>query len=78
MTVKATAGKGNFKKEQMIEAFLADSDPGLIVTQFWQALKNVPAEFQNKKGAWHKPIDDLIDSYWVLRTLEKNLLSSGV
>ncbi len=78
MTVKATAGKGNFKKEQMIEAFLNDTDTGLQATAFWKALKNAPAEFQNKKGAWHKPIDDLIDSYWVLKTLEKNYQQPGV
>ena len=78
MTVKATAGKGNFKKEQMIEAFLNDTDTGLQATAFWQALKNAPTEFQNKKGAWVKCIDDIVDSYWVLKTLEKNYQQLGV
>jgi hypothetical protein len=71
MTIKAVAGKGNFKKEQMIEAFLNDEDPRLRNTGLWKAMTETPEKFQNKKGAWEKPIDDLIDSYWVLRTLER-------
>jgi len=73
MTVKATAGKGNFKKEDMIEAFLNVEDSGLRETLLWQKMKNEPSLFQNKKGAWLKPIDDIIDSYWVLRTLERHV-----
>jgi hypothetical protein len=71
MTVKATAGKGNFKKEKMIEAFLNSEDPILKKNKFFQTLKNTPEEFQNKKGQFLKPCDDLIDSYWVLQTLIK-------
>lgn len=71
MTIKATAGKGNFKKEQMIEAFINSEDPRVIKTGLWKALKETPEKFQNKKGAWEKPIDDIIDSYWVLITLEQ-------
>jgi hypothetical protein len=80
MTVKATAGKGNFKKDDMITAFLSSDDERLQKTGLWQALNNSPENFQNKKGAWLKPLDDIIDSYWVLKTLEKNTveLSQGV
>jgi hypothetical protein len=69
MTIKATAGKGNFKKEQMIEAFI-NSDCDSI---FARALRTAPAEFQTKKGAWLKPVDDIVDSYWIAKTLEKTL-----
>jgi hypothetical protein len=69
MTIKATAGKGNFKKEQMIEAFI-NSDCN---SRFAEALRTKPAEFQTKKGAWLKPIDDIVDSYWIAKTLEKTL-----
>jgi hypothetical protein len=72
MTVKATAGKGNFKKEQMIEAFINSDDPLLQGNLFWLALKNNPEQFQTKKGNWLKPIDDVVDSYWVLKTTELN------
>ncbi len=70
MTVKATAGKGNYKKEQMIEAFIQSEDSCLQKTGLWQALKSHPTLFQTKRGAWLKPIDDIVDSYWVLRTTE--------
>lgn len=81
MTVKATAGKGNLKKEGMIEAFLADSDDDLADNQLWIEMKENPSSFQNKKGQWLKPIDDIIDSFWVLKTLEKTvepLAHSGI
>ena len=74
MTVKATAGKGNFNKEKMLEAFMNCDDPILLNSKFFQALKNTPEEFQNKKGAWVKPIDDIIDSYWVMKTLIKKCI----
>jgi hypothetical protein len=45
-----------------------------LKSEFFQALKKTPEEFQNKKGAWVKPIDDIIDSYWVLKTLEKKCI----
>ena len=74
MTVKATAGKGNFKKEQMIDAFLEADDARLEHCSFWHALKDSPAEFQTRTGKWVKPIDDLVDSYWILRTVENGLI----
>jgi len=72
MTVKATAGKGNYKKEEMITAFIKES---LEYTKFAKMLNEAPAEFQNKKGGWLKPLDDIADSYFVLKTLEKTILS---
>lgn len=68
-TVKATAGKGNFKKEQMIEAFLQEDEDHLL----HRRMRTCPEEFQTKKGLWLKPIDDIIDSYWVAKTLEKTI-----
>ena len=70
MTIKAVAGKGNFKKEQMIDAFIQSDDPILQKTGLWKALNSNPEMFQTKRGNWLKPIDDIIDAYWVLRTLE--------
>ncbi|MFM2010505.1 MAG: hypothetical protein RLZZ479_896 [Bacteroidota bacterium] len=70
MTVKSTAGKGNFKKENMIEAFINSTDAFLINTSLHKSLKENPEKFQNKKGAWLKPLDDIVDSYWVLKTIE--------
>jgi hypothetical protein len=73
MTVKATAGKGNYKKEQMIEAFMNSNDEVLRNTTFWQSITQDPSQFQTKKGNWLKPIDDVIDSYWVLMTMENDV-----
>ena len=66
MTVKATAGKGNLKKEGMIEAFIHSEDPLLCETNFWKAISSDPAQFQTKKGSWLSPIDDIVDSYWAI------------
>lgn len=71
MTVKATAGKGNFKKEEMIAAFIEDTHES---TRFARHLKESPEKFQNAKGGWLKPLDDVADAYWVLQTLEKLLV----
>lgn len=76
MTVKATAGKGNYKKEDMIDAFLNSTDPDIMTNDFWIAMKNSPHYFQTKKGKWEKPVDDIVDAFWVLRTLENNVENS--
>lgn len=73
MTVKATAGKGNFKKADMIAAFLASQEESLLETGLWKAMTADPTQFQTKRGNWLSPIDDIIDSYYVLKTMENNL-----
>jgi hypothetical protein len=76
MTVKATAGKGNFKKEQMIEAFINSQDPLLKNNAFHETLRSHPHLFQNKKGAWMKPLDDIVDSWWILKTVKAQIAKS--
>jgi hypothetical protein len=71
MTIKASAGKGNYKKDEMIEAFINSEDVYLRNTGFWKALSSQPSLFQTKRGAWVKPTDDLVDAYFVLKTVEK-------
>ena len=70
MTVKAIAGKGNFKKEEMIDAFIKSDDTFLQSTGLHKTLNSNPSLFQTKKGDWLKPLDDVVDSYWVLKTVE--------
>jgi hypothetical protein len=70
MTVKSTAGKGNYKKEEMIDAFIRSEDPLLKKNGLQLALKKMPEIFQTKRGAWMKPLDDVVDAYWVLKTVE--------
>ena len=69
-TVKRTAGKGNFKKEDVIDAFVKSPDIALVENKFWTSLVKDPSIVQTKTGKWQKPIDDIVDSYWVLKTLE--------
>lgn len=71
MTIKATAGKGNFKKEQMIEAFINNE----VDHAFHSDLTTAPLSYQTKRGQWLKPLDDIIDSYWIVKTLQKTLLT---
>lgn len=70
MTIKATAGKGNYKKEEMIDAFIKSDDPLLENNGLRKALIKDPTLFQTKRGAWLKPLDDVIDAYWILKTVE--------
>lgn len=63
-TVKKHAGSGRFKKEQMIEKFFEEPLSGNL---FYDWAKKVREE--GKKMV--KPIDDLIDGYWLTVALEK-------
>jgi hypothetical protein len=74
-TVKATAkagGKGKGKID-MIQSFIEHEDklPGLEDNPFYQELCKNPETFQDKKGRFIKPVDDLIDAYFILKTYFK-------
>jgi hypothetical protein len=74
-TVKATAkagGKGKGKLD-MIQSFIEHEDklPGLENNLFYQEICKNPETFQDKKGRFIKPVDDLIDSYFILKTYFK-------
>lgn len=61
--VKKFAGKGNYNKYQMLEAFKNNilNDKFLEKSEFYQWVKNVPI----KTKAIPKPIDDLVDAYFL-------------
>ena len=71
--VKLTAGKGNFSKEEMIARFISATDLKLSTHQLHINLNQISEVFQSKGGKWLKPIDDVCDAYWIVKTLEKNL-----
>lgn len=71
--VKATAGKGNFSKEEMITAFISEQETKLLTHPLHIKLNHTPELFQTKRGNWLKPLDDICDAYWIIKTLEKNL-----
>lgn len=71
-TVKATAAKGRPDKDAMIDAFIQNigNDPSLAKNSLRLALQSDPTAFKKGKG-WIKPITDLVDSYFVLRSISK-------
>lgn len=66
MTVKKVAGKGNLKKEGILKAFLEAN-----------AMQNQTDIFISlmKKETLIHPFEDMIDSFWIVKALEKNILN---
>lgn len=64
--VKKTAGKGNYNKDQMIEAFIGDEF--FSSSKLWQDINKIPEVFQSPKAKkWQKPLDDLVDSAYLCK-----------
>lgn len=63
---KKMFGKGNAKKEDMIQAFIDNrlDDNILVNNVFWQYCKNNGVDFKQPK-----PIDDLVDAYAILKSI---------
>lgn len=71
--VKTLAGKGNLNKQGMFSAFVENrsEDPLLAGSEFWKWC----AERRNlAEGEIPKPIDDLVDAYWISRLLSCSAL----
>ena len=63
---KMLFGKGNAKKEDMIQAFIDNrlDDDVLIKNTFWKYCKEHGVDFKQPK-----PIDDLVDAYGILKSI---------
>ena len=63
---KKLSGKGNAKKDDMIQAFIENrtEDPDIERCPFWKFCKENELDYKNIK-----PIDDLVDSYGILRSI---------
>ena len=63
---KMLFGKGNAKKEDMIQAFIDNrlGDDILIDNDFWKYCKKNGVDFKQPK-----PIDDLVDAYAILKSI---------
>lgn len=63
---KILFGKGNAKKEDMIQAFIDNrlEDSELMMNAFWQYCKINGVDFKQPK-----PIDDLVDAYGILKSI---------
>lgn len=71
--VKTRAGKGNLNKQGMFSAFVENrsEDPLLAGSEFWKWC----AERRDlAQGEIPKPIDDLVDAYWISRLLSSSAL----
>lgn len=69
ITVKSVAGcaKRGMGKSDMINAFIKSN----ISSEFRNSLEKNPELFQTKKSnAWVTHVDDMIDAFWVLKTLQ--------
>lgn len=66
---KFASGNGNANKEKMIEAFLANrsNDSMLAESGFYKYLKSSTLDYKHIK-----PIDDLVDAYWLQRYVDVN------
>ncbi len=69
--VKKTAGKGNANKEKIMEFFMESTDQDLMNNEFWKNLS------QGVIDRIKKPVDDLVDSYYVQETAKNfhNMIS---
>jgi hypothetical protein len=63
---KKLFGKGNAKKEDMIQSFIDNrlKDDILILNAFWKYCKENGVDFKQPK-----PIDDLVDAYGILKCI---------
>jgi hypothetical protein len=63
---KMLFGKGNAKKDDMIQSFIDNrlGDGELIKNAFWKYCKNNDVDFKQPK-----PIDDLVDAYGILKSI---------
>jgi hypothetical protein len=61
-TIKKWVGKGNMKKEQIIETVSLSNNPKI----FW--LVESLYSFKKQNNTWEKPIDDIVDSYCIVQT----------
>ena len=63
---KMLFGKGNAKKEDMIQSFIDNrlEDDVLMMNAFWQYCKINGVDFKQPK-----PIDDLVDAYGILKSI---------
>jgi len=68
--VKMKAGKGNLNKKGMFLAFIENkaNDPLLINSEFWNWCVREQNMYIDEIS---KPIDDLIDAYWLVKLLDK-------
>jgi hypothetical protein len=72
VTIKSFAGGARFKKIDMLNVFLSSTDRVLIENQTFVKMK-LQKDLLIKGENVVKPIDDLVDSYWILKKLQQDV-----
>lgn len=72
ITVKAFAGGAKFKKKDMLERFVSSEDPLLQNNPtFIKIRESMDKVLKGEEVV--KPIDDLVDSYWIVKKLQQDV-----
>lgn len=72
ITIKSFAGSTKFKKKDMLLKFLESNDEILINNDVFKKIKSSMDKIIKGEDV-AKPIDDLVDSYWILKKLEQDV-----
>ena len=72
ITVKAFAGGAKFKKPEMLEKFLNSNDHLLLNNAVFLNIQSKKDSII-RKDTIAKPVDDLVDSYWVLKKMQQDV-----
>lgn len=72
ITVKAFAGGAKFKKKDMLERFISSDDEILLRSPVFSRIKGSMEDVLKGEDV-AKPVDDLVDSYWILKKLQQDV-----
>jgi hypothetical protein len=72
ITVKSFAGGAKFKKKDMLMRFLDVEDPNLKDNPVFVRISSSPDKVIKGEEVV-KPVDDLVDSYWILKKLQQDV-----
>jgi hypothetical protein len=72
ITVKAFAGGARFKKVDMLNSFLSSDDPVLKKSHVFSLISN-QMDLVLRGEDVSKPVDDLVDSYWIVKKLQQDV-----
>jgi len=72
--IKKNAGKGNANKNQMLSYFLDSKEASLQENDFWKFCSAQSSSLIDKNEKVIKPIDDLVDSYFICDALRKGIV----
>lgn len=72
ISIKSFAGGAKFKKKDLLEKFILCDDPLLSKNSLYQEVVGL-GDLCFKKDEVIKPLDDLVDSYWIVKKLSMDV-----